>query len=252
MQTLSLFAVHLSDGALADAWLAGGFVGGALLLAVAMWRMREDDVPRVGVLTAAFFVGSSIHFPLAVLPTSVHLILNGLVGVVLGRRAPLAVAVGLALQYLLLSHGGLTTLGVNACIVGLPALAAGAAYPALRRLGVPAFARGVLLGGGAAATAVTLNFLVLLFGGKEDWRMLARLVLLAHVPIVLIEGLMLGVLVAYLEKVKPEMLWPGVRSQESEDGKQETGVRSQESERKGQGTEETPADEPGATKRGRE
>jgi cobalt/nickel transport system permease protein len=90
--------------------------------------------------------------------------------------------------------------------VSLPALAAGAAYPLLRRVGVPAFARGVLLGGGAVAGAVVLNFLVLLTGGKEDWQVLAKLVLLAHIPIVIIEGLMLGVLVSYLEKVKPSLL----------------------------------------------
>ncbi|QJX00502.1 CbiM family transporter [Frigoriglobus tundricola] len=201
-----LLAVHLSDGALTEAWLAAGFGGLAVLLLIAMWKVREEEVPRIGVLTAAFFVASSIHIKLAVLPTSVHLILNGLVGVVLGRRAPLAVTVGLALQYLLLSHGGLTTIGINACIVGVPALAAGAAYPVLRRLGVSPFVRGAVLGGGAAAGAVVLNFLVLLFGGKEDWQTLARLVLLAHVPVVVIEGLMLGVLVSYLEKVKPEML----------------------------------------------
>ena len=205
---LSLLAVHLSDGALATAWWASGFGGLAIMLAVAMWKVREDEIPRIGVLTAAFFVASSVHIKLAVLPTSVHLILNGLVGVVLGRRAPLAVAIGLGLQYLLLQHGGLTTLGINACIVSVPALAAGAAYPLLRRVGVPAFARGVLLGGGAVAGAVTLNFLALLFGGKEDWQVLAKLVLLAHVPVVVIEGLMLGVLVSYLEKVKPEMLSP--------------------------------------------
>ena len=203
---MTLFAVHLSDGALATAWWASGFAGLAVLLAVAMWKVREEEIPRIGVLTAAFFVASSIHIKLAILPTSVHLILNGLVGVVLGRRAPLAVTVGLALQYLLLQHGGLTTLGINACIVGVPALAAGAAYPVLRRLRVPAFARGVLLGGGAVAGAVVLNFLVLFFGGKEDWQTLAKLVLLAHVPVVVLEGLMLGVLVSYLEKVKPEML----------------------------------------------
>jgi cobalt/nickel transport system permease protein len=174
---LSLLAVHLSDGALATAWWASGFGGLAAMLAIALWKVREEDIPRIGVLTAAFFVASSIHIKLAVLPTSVHLILNGL----------------------------------NACIVGVPALAAGAAYPLLRRLGVPAFARGVLLGGGAVAVAVVLNFLALLFGGKDDWQMLAKLVLLAHVPVVVIEGLMLGVLVSYLEKVKPEMLGSGER-----------------------------------------
>jgi len=32
------------------------------------------------------------------------------------------------------------------------------------------------------------------------------LVLLAHIPVVIVEGLLLGVIVQYLEKVKPEML----------------------------------------------
>lgn len=202
----SLFAVHLSDGAMSGAWVAAGWAGLAVLLAVALWRLREDEVPRVGVLSAAFFVGSSVHVPLAVVPSSVHLILNGLVGVVLGRLAPLAVAVGLLLQYLLLAHGGLTTLGLNACVVAAPAVLAGWAYPLLKAIGVPPFARGAVLGAGAAAGAVGLNFLALLFGGSEDWRTLARLVLLAHLPVVAVEGVLLGVVVSYLEKVKPEML----------------------------------------------
>lgn len=201
-----LLAVHISDGALDAGWLVAGWALLGMLLIVAVWRVREEDVPRIGVLTAAFFVGSSIHIKLVLLPTSVHLILNGLVGVVLGRRAPIAVTVGLVLQYLLVAHGGLTTLGINGCIAGIPAVIVGWSYPSLRRLGMSPFARGFLLGSAAAAGAVALNFVVLLFGGKEDWSTLARLVLLAHVPVVLIEGLMLGVIVRYIEKVKPEML----------------------------------------------
>ncbi|MCE9565898.1 MAG: CbiM family transporter [Planctomycetes bacterium] len=203
---LSLFAVHLSDGAMSLPWVVAGWAGLSLLLLVAMWRVREEEIPRIGVLSAAFFVGSSIHIPLAVLPTSVHLILNGLVGVVLGRRAPLAVTVGLFLQFLLLAHGGQTTLGLNSCIIGIPAVIAGMCYPLLKKLGLSPFARGVLLGAGAAAGAVTLNFLSLLFGGSEDWRLLASGILLAHIPVVIVEGLLLGVIVQYLEKVKPEML----------------------------------------------
>jgi cobalt/nickel transport system permease protein len=204
-----LFAVHLSDGAMSVPWVAAGWAGLALLLVPALWRVREDDVPRIGVLSAAFFVGSSIHVPLAVVPTSVHLILNGLVGVVLGRRAPLAITVGLLLQYLLLAHGGLTTLGLNACVITVPAVLAGAAYPVLTRVGVPPFGRGAILGAGAAAGAVAFNFVALLLGGAEDWQLLARLVLLAHLPVVVVEGLLLGVVVRYVEKVKPEMLAAG-------------------------------------------
>ena len=201
-----LLAVHLSDGAIATPWLVGGFLGAAILLALANWKHTEEWVPRIGVLAAAFFVASSIHIKLAVLPTSVHLILNGLVGVILGRRAPLAITVGLALQYFLLAHGGITTLGLNACIVGIPAVLAGQLFPLLRRAGVPPFALGCLLGSGAAGLSVMLNFLVLLAGGKDDWEVLARLVLIAHVPVVIVEGLLLGVVVRYVGKVKPEML----------------------------------------------
>ena len=203
---LSLFAVHLSDGAVTPAWLAGGFAGAAALVAAGCWRLRDELVPRVGVLTAAFFIASTIHIKLALLPTSVHLILNGLVGVTLGVRAPVAVAVGLTLQYLLLAHGGLTTLGLNTCVIALPAVAAGAAYPLLRRVGVPPFGRGVLLGGAAVAGAAVLNFLALWLGGQEDWSTLARLVLIAHLPVVVVEGLILGVVVRYLEKVRPDVL----------------------------------------------
>ncbi|HEX4612790.1 MAG TPA: CbiM family transporter [Urbifossiella sp.] len=203
---LSVLAVHLSDGAVSPAWLAGGFGAAAALVAAACWRLPEDRVPRIGVLTAAFFIASTVHIKLVLLPTTVHLILNGLVGVTLGPRAPLAVAVGLALQYLLLAHGGLTTLGLNTCIIALPAVAAGASYPLLRRAGVPPFGRGVILGAAAVAGAAVLNFLALLLGGQEDWSTLARLVLLAHLPVVVVEGLILGVVVRYLEKVKPDML----------------------------------------------
>src|SRR5262245_45546946 len=146
---MPFFAVHISDGALAWDWVVAGWIGLVVLLALALWRIKDEEIPRIGVLTAAFFVGSSIHVKLAVLPTSVHLILNGLVGVVLGRRAPLAVAIGLLLQYLLIGHGGYTTLGLNACIVGIPAVVAGWCYPLLCRLGVPPFLRGLLLGSGA-------------------------------------------------------------------------------------------------------
>lgn len=209
---LSLFAMHISDGALTTAWWLSGFVGLVVLLALAVWKVREEEIPRIGVLTAAFFVASSIHLPLGILPTTVHLVLSGLVGVVLGRRAPLAIAIGLAMQYFLLQHGGLTTIGINACVVCLPALAAGALYPVLHRVGVPAFVRGVLLGGGAVAGTAVLDFFVLLWGGKEDWDRLAQLLLLAHVPVVIVEGVMLGLLVRYLEKVKPEMLSGGPAS----------------------------------------
>jgi cobalt/nickel transport system permease protein len=54
----------------------------------------------------------------------VHLILNGLLGVVLGYFAFPAILIGLFFQALVIGHGGLTTLGVNAAMMGIPALVA--------------------------------------------------------------------------------------------------------------------------------
>src|SRR5262245_12591112 len=109
-----LWAVHVSDGALVWPVEAAGFVAAALLAALAAWRLREDEIPRVALMTAAFFVASSIHVKLG--PSSVHLLLGGLVGVVLRWRAPLAILVGVALQAFLVPHGGLLTIGVNTVV----------------------------------------------------------------------------------------------------------------------------------------
>jgi cobalt/nickel transport system permease protein len=201
-----LFAVHISSGVLANGWIVGGFALAAILLLPAMWKLREDEIPRIGVFTAAFFVASSVPIPVPLVVASVHLLLNGLVGVTLGRRAMLAVVVGLAMQSLLLNHGGMEALGVNACVVGIPAILAGWLFPLLKRLGLSARLRGFLLGAGAVAATALLNFFVLLVGGKEDWERLAQFVLLAHIPVALLEGVLLASLVSYLEKVKPELL----------------------------------------------
>src|SRR5262249_54207338 len=115
---MPLVAVHISAGVLSPLYLAVGFAAVALLMIPAVWRIDEEEVPRIGLLTAAFFVASLIHVRVGV--TSVHLLLNGLIGVVVGTRAALAIAVGLGLQALLLGHGGVSTPGVNTS-VGAPA-----------------------------------------------------------------------------------------------------------------------------------
>src|SRR4051812_2675877 len=120
----TLWAVHLADAALTNVgWVIGGFSVMFLLMVRGAWRVRDEEIPRIGLLTAAFFVASAIMVPVG--PTHVHLLLNGLLGVILGWRAALAIPVGLFLQALLLGHGGFTSLGVNCVDMTVPALLAG-------------------------------------------------------------------------------------------------------------------------------
>src|SRR5437588_10055943 len=129
-----LWAVHIPDGILSEWWLLGGFAlaGVLAMLSVSVFRFREDDIPRVALLTAAFFVASLIHVRVG--PTSVHLLLNGLLGAVLGWQAAVAIPIGLFLQAALFGHGGFTSIGVNSCVMILPALLAWGLLNGFRRL----------------------------------------------------------------------------------------------------------------------
>jgi ABC-type Co2+ transport system permease subunit len=77
-------------------------------------------------------VSSSLHIPVG--PTRAHLLLTGLVGVILGPRACLAIPLALLLQYFLLQHGGFWTLGVNSCVMAVPALLSWLLFALLHRL----------------------------------------------------------------------------------------------------------------------
>ncbi len=280
------WAVHLSDGFLADPWWIGGFVLLAPLLFFGAWRMQEDDIPRTALLTAAFFVASSIHIRVTPFSTT-HLLLNGLIGVVLGRRAALAIPLGLFFQYVFTGHGGLTTLGINSCIQVLPALAAGQLFAGLRRLpwvcrpwfryclvagsasvwllslvyavtllvtnrltaemtpdfgpaneltfnpavilgavllaqlaawserrleNAPEFPLGLVVGEVAVLLTVALWAVVALFGALPEmrteggWHLLVMVQVVAHLPLAVLEGIILGFTVGFLARVKPEML----------------------------------------------
>jgi cobalt/nickel transport system permease protein len=240
-----ILAVHISADVLSPVWTSLGFVVLAAFLAVGLYRLREEEVPRIALLTAAFFVASSIH--IKVPPSSVHLLLNGLAGVILGRRVCIAIPVGLLLQAVLLGHGALSTLGVNSCVMVIPALLAQplfrllianeslglgegclalswflfpwsvvvvgplviASRRAFRRMQTTStFLAGFVLGAGTVFMTSVLHSLVLAFGGIEDFRAVALLSLALHLPVALIEGLIVGTMVDVLMRVKPSLLMP--------------------------------------------
>ena len=74
------------------------------------------------------------------------------------------------------------------------------------KLGQPEFPLGLLLGELTVLATVVLNAVVLVLGGEQDWRLWAVVQLVAHLPVALIEGIVLGFTVDFLAKVKPEML----------------------------------------------
>lgn len=196
--------MHLSEGLLPAPLLAAGFAGAGALAWWGARGLRDEEPPRIAVFTAAFFCASLIHFPVP--PTSVHLQLHGLLGVVLGRRALLALPVGLGLQAALLGHGGLTVLGVNATMFGLAAWFAGAVYGWLAcRAGWPVFWSGAAAGGlGVLVAGVQLTLILWSLG--EAFRPVAQFALVAHLPVMVVEALVTGFTAAFLQRVQPTLL----------------------------------------------
>jgi len=196
--------MHISDGVLPTSVAIGGYAASAVLVFWSARRSRHRDLPKLAVMTAAFFVASLVHIPFG--PTSVHLILPGLTGALLGPSAFLSIGLGLLLQSLLFQFGGITALGANSLMMGVPALICGWAFQKWRG-DTPL--RQTVVGGLAGAVGTVMAALILaglLVTGGEDFFGVAKIALLAHVPVILIEGLVSGFTIGFLARVKPEML----------------------------------------------
>ena len=207
--------MHLPDGFVPVGLALAGYDGSGTLTALALARLRRlpdprAEVPRAAMLTTVFFAASALAIPVP--PTTVHLMLAGLMGVLLGWFAMPAILVGLFLQAVLFGHGGLTTLGLNGLVFGLPAVLAMAVWRGIGRRWPDLGA--LVAGGGAVLLALALFAGIVLAGmpaaldaGVE--RAALGVFVLAHLPLVLAEGLIVLVLVRVLRRIEPGLLRHG-------------------------------------------
>ena len=74
--------MHISEGVLSPSVLVAGAALTTAGVGIALKGLNHEEIPSVGILSAAFFVASLVHVPIG--PASAHLVLNGLAEVVLG------------------------------------------------------------------------------------------------------------------------------------------------------------------------
>ena len=146
-----------------------------------------------------------IHVPIG--PAAAHLVLNGICGILIGWSAFPAILVGLILQAVLFQFGGLTTLGVNTFNMAFPAVMAW--YSLRWFLRSPnAVLRGIaefVAGAGALFFSGVLVAASLMASG-ESFGPAARVIVVAHVPVMIVEGVMTIFVVEFIRRVRPEML----------------------------------------------
>lgn len=197
--------MHISEGVLAAPVLVTGAAVAAAGVAVGLKKLDSEKIPQVAVLSSAFFVASLIHVPIG--PSNVHLILNGINGILLGWVCFPSIMVALALQAILFQFGGITVLGINTVNMALPGLIC---YFLFRRL-VTQDRRGISL-----AAAFACGFLAVFFSAvlvaislvftEESLMAVAKLIVVAHLPVMIIEGVITLFCVVFLKRVKPELL----------------------------------------------
>jgi cobalt/nickel transport system permease protein len=198
--------MHISEGVLSGPVLICGGALAAAGTAIGLNKLDYDRIAQAAILSAAFFVASLIHVPIG--PANAHLVLNGLVGLLLGWAAFPAILVALVLQAMLFQFGGITALGVNTMIMALPAVIC---YLIFSRF----LHKKPLL---ALSAAFACGFLSVLFGAvilglaliftEENFFAVTAVVIAGHIPVMIIEGVITAVCVSFLKKVQPAML-PG-------------------------------------------
>ena len=196
--------MHISEGVLSAPVLISGAALAVAGTAVGLKKLDYDKIANAGMLSAAFFVAALIHVPIG--PTSVHLIFNGIVGILLGWAAFPAILVALMLQAMLFQFGGITTLGANTIIMALPAVIC---YYLFGRFISKKPSNAMIAGFACGFLSVFLSALLLgatlIFTG-ESFNVIAKLVVIANFPVMVIEGIVTVFCIGFLKKVRPEIL----------------------------------------------
>ncbi len=198
--------MHISEGILSAPILLGGASLTAVGTVIGLKKLDLDRIMEVSMLTATFFVASLIHVPIG--PASIHLVLNGLLGIMLGWACFPAILVGLLLQAVFFQYGGLMVLGVNAVNMALPAvLCFYLTRPLLNSEKTRPLA-GFIAGSGAILISAVFMALSLAFTDTGFWAT-AKITVLANIPIMVIEGFITMFIFSFIGRVHPELLRGG-------------------------------------------
>jgi cobalt/nickel transport system permease protein len=200
--------MHIAEGVAPVHVAAIGAGAAAVGVALGLRVMKDEQIPRAALMTAVIFTASVvIRLPLG--PSGVHPLLNGLAGLVLGWAAFPAFLICLFLQALFFQFGGITTLGINTVVMGLPAVACFYMYGRpLRECTSPR--AGFAWGAAAGATALGMSYALwslALILCDENFRLLAQLAAIPNLVLLGIEAVFTGFAASFLVRVYPEALF---------------------------------------------
>lgn len=193
--------MHISEGVLSGSVLASGGVLAIAGTVIGLKDLKGEDFVKVSLLSSSFFVASLIHVPFG--PSSAHLVLNGLTGIILGWKSFPAILVSLFLQAILFQFGGLTTLGVNTCNMAIPAVIS---YYLFRPIIKKNYFLSGFLSGFFSILFSCVFVAISLISTNQYFLNIAKTILMVHLPVAFIEGVITGFILTFLKKTKSEII----------------------------------------------
>ncbi|MCX7916646.1 MAG: cobalt transporter CbiM [bacterium] len=187
--------MHISEGILSLPVLVSGAIISGTGTYIGLKDLKYEEYPKIALLTSSFFVASLIHVPIG--STSVHLVLNGLLGILCGWKSFPSILIALFLQGVIFQFGGLTTLGINTANMAIPAVLS---YYLFR----PLLKRNIFLSGFLSGffSIIFSCFLVCfsLYLTEYYFLNMAKMFFISHFPVALIEGIITGLILRFLKK----------------------------------------------------
>jgi cobalt/nickel transport system permease protein len=194
--------MHSSEGVLSVPLVAAGWGLAAAGSGAGLRKTAAAKLTETALVSAALFLVALVHVPLG--PSSIHLTMLGLAGILLGWSAVPALFLALLLQGMLFQFGGLLSLGVNTTVMGTAALSAFGVWRLFSRVKpAAAFASGFI----AVMTGAALTTLSLFFSSR-DLASTAALMLAANLPLAAVEGVITAFCVFFLQRLLPQYV-PG-------------------------------------------
>ena len=208
--------MHIPDGFLSPPVFASGWVLalGSLSYALKKTReiLKEKMIPLMGVMAAFIFAAQMLNFPVLG-GTSGHLLGGVLAAVALGPFAGfIVISIVLVVQCLVFQDGGITALGANIVNMGIAGTIVGYYIYAALKKGI--FRNNTLTAVFLSAwvsviLASGLCALELAFSQASPLNVVLPAMLFVHIFIGLGEAIITSMVVMFIIKVRPDLLYGG-------------------------------------------
>jgi cobalt/nickel transport system permease protein len=212
--------MHISEGILPIKWATVWFVVAIPFIAYGLYKLKKMSTidlsfkPLVGLMAAVVFIISCMPIPVPTAGTCSHPCGTGISGILLGPFiSVLITTVALLIQALLLTHGGLSTLGADVVSMGIVgSFSSYFVFKLLRFLRVNIAISGFVAGLSADWFTYLTTSAELASGikGNSPFLPLFTKILIAFIPTQLplgiLEGAITAAMLVLLYKKRPDLL----------------------------------------------